>query len=556
MARAVYLFEAKGLQPYILDGGKLRDAVGASELVDSLSRTDGGDLLAVALAACGIADDGSRVKFSRRASAAFEMHAEDRELLIRFRQLWQLALGQYAPGLEYEDVITELSDNPAYALHKARNDPVKRALRRGGSAALLPAAGPFIRRSQRTGAPAVKLEHEDIDQATVRKRRFSARDDLACRFAPEDGRERIWPTHFVEDGEPDDRSDPQRAFPFAGDDRTIAIVHIDGNGMGERLRELDAFLGNDPKQIDRRLAFSKAIEQATQGAAQAATVAKLDHPYAVAANDGVGMRMPARPIVLGGDDLTAIIRGDLAVPFVVRFLEEFEMLSERKLGEAFPRAKDAELARKMTACAGIVFIGATQPFYLAYDLAAELCKNAKSRVRGKVGKGAPLPSGVQFHRVTTSFIADWDSILRDELSIGPGPDDEPVRLTCQPYAMGAAESGLPDLGVLVAACDALRDLDGRGALRDIWSLVKSDIREAKRAYGRWRAMREKSESKTEREAFRAFDTHLGGLTGDDPKRLLGEDDRHPLPIGDLLSLIEAGYGRVAPPDRARKPEAG
>ncbi len=41
----VYLFEAKGIQRYISDSGKLKDIIGASEIVFQLARSDCDDLV-------------------------------------------------------------------------------------------------------------------------------------------------------------------------------------------------------------------------------------------------------------------------------------------------------------------------------------------------------------------------------------------------------------------------------------------------------------------------------------------------------------------------------
>jgi hypothetical protein len=45
MPSHAYLFQAKGIQPYILDNGKLKEMAGASELVARLCRSHRADLL-------------------------------------------------------------------------------------------------------------------------------------------------------------------------------------------------------------------------------------------------------------------------------------------------------------------------------------------------------------------------------------------------------------------------------------------------------------------------------------------------------------------------------
>ena len=88
---AVYLYEAGGIQGYILEGGKLRDMVGASERVDSLARWDNGGaggLLAEVLKVCNL-DCSPEV--SRCAGGALTVHFKSGDDLDRFRSIWTLA---------------------------------------------------------------------------------------------------------------------------------------------------------------------------------------------------------------------------------------------------------------------------------------------------------------------------------------------------------------------------------------------------------------------------------------------------------------------------------
>src|SRR6266446_2330870 len=73
-----YLFEAKGIQRYILDSGPLRDLVGASDLVAGLASSDENDLIAEVLRALGVHAEG--VNFSRRAGGAFCIHGNKHTL--------------------------------------------------------------------------------------------------------------------------------------------------------------------------------------------------------------------------------------------------------------------------------------------------------------------------------------------------------------------------------------------------------------------------------------------------------------------------------------------
>lgn len=94
----VYLCEVKGLQPFIFESGKLKEIVGASELLAAL--TDAGD------GAPALLDEvlrivGSRaLQFMRRAGGAVYTASADLAALARFRQLWALALRVNLPGVE------------------------------------------------------------------------------------------------------------------------------------------------------------------------------------------------------------------------------------------------------------------------------------------------------------------------------------------------------------------------------------------------------------------------------------------------------------------------
>ena len=89
--------------------------------------------------------------------------------------------------------------------------------------------------------------------------------------------------------------------------------------------------------------------------------------------------MPARPLVLGGDDLSLLIRADLALPFAVAFMQKFEELSALKL-------RDMAMGRnwgKLTSACGIAFVKSTFPFTEAHRLAEHLCREAKRAIKAE-----------------------------------------------------------------------------------------------------------------------------------------------------------------------------
>ena len=77
--------------------------------------------------------------------------------------------------------------------------------------------------------------------------------------------------------------------------------------------------------------------------------------------------LPLRPIILGGDDLTFVCDGKLGLYLSKCFIEAFE------------KQKEVSDGGKLTACAGVAITKTKYPFYRGYQLAEELCSNAKKK---------------------------------------------------------------------------------------------------------------------------------------------------------------------------------
>lgn len=71
-------FECKGVQRYIFGSSRLRQVIGARDLVANIASSGGGDALQLALDAAA-----PEARSSRRAGGAFCLHAEDEESLAK-----------------------------------------------------------------------------------------------------------------------------------------------------------------------------------------------------------------------------------------------------------------------------------------------------------------------------------------------------------------------------------------------------------------------------------------------------------------------------------------
>ena len=201
----------------------------------------------------------------------------------------------------------------------------------------------------------------------------------------------------------------------------VAVIHIDGNGVGAVMRRLGETMGRvDEADFSRAVGCSRGDADAlrrfiltvndhldravTRAFAEAwADVAKWAETDAAKRELVV---VPVVPVILGGDDVTVFTSGDYALPFAAAYLERYERATEsdvllRHLG----REKGTG---PMTAAAGVAVVRRDFPFHVAYNLAERLVNEAK-----KVGKAQqPVRSTLTYHALFDSSVLDPAGILQ------------------------------------------------------------------------------------------------------------------------------------------------
>jgi len=199
----------------------------------------------------------------------------------------------------------------------------------------------------------------------------------------------------------------------------LAVVHADGNNLGKLLIKMsNAIKENKTKETFQT--FSETLNIATVLAASDAYREVVES--SMKKEDGIS-KLPIRPVVLGGDDLTMIIRGDLAVDYTSAFLKNFEIYT-KKYFKDFAKNYLKESAsiqglfeQGLTACAGIAYIKPNYPFHYGVDLAESLCKYSKQIAKGLNPNNTP--SCLAFHKVHSSFIENYGRIIKQELTATP-----------------------------------------------------------------------------------------------------------------------------------------
>lgn len=187
-----------------------------------------------------------------------------------------------------------------------------------------------------------------------------------------------------------------------GDSNWIGLVHADGNGIGQIFLKLDQISGYDtpaqnPDYLKTLREFSLELEAATEAAF-------------LEACQNLPPKALIVPLVLGGDDFTALLSGEAALGFVKNFLLAFEKQTSLSPTLNWIARKDRPGATGFSSCAGLALFKSHFPFHQAYELAESLIESAK-QVKKRFITG-PVPSAFDFHPLFDSSYTDLAAIRK------------------------------------------------------------------------------------------------------------------------------------------------
>jgi len=387
MSNFLYGASVQGIQNFIFETNKLKEIVGASELIEQICTVIFREVVPNYQKENLIMGAAGNIKY------VFKKEEDCRNLVKIFPKL----IMSKAPGItisqalvKYEGLLDKTHINKLESrLRVQRNKPLVQH-----NLGLM-----ITERSRRTGKPGIDWQDKVvIDLGQKNKTIYSkeAKNSLLDKIL---GKGHIFKDHNY----PFDIAD----IVQKKEKEWIAVVHADGNNLGKLLLKM----ADNLKKEHTKSAFSdfsKRLEKAT-------TLAASEAFYDVIFNKVSDKeKLPIRPVILGGDDLTIIIRGDLAMDYTNSFLKHFEELTRKEfLGFGYLYGlKDFEIA--LTACAGIAYIKPNYPFHYGIKLAEELTKYSKN-IAKNINK-EHTPSCISFHKVQSSFIEDYNRIIEQELT--------------------------------------------------------------------------------------------------------------------------------------------
>lgn len=229
-----------------------------------------------------------------------------------------------------------------------------------------------------------------------------------------------------------------------GEESYVAIIHADGNGMGQKVQLLENSVYEKYETAARKTlnreyinalrGFSEKLEESCRISLKNVVekiVSSIDKDDKVAGEIPVIKKnsynyIPFRPLVFGGDDVTFLCNGQLGVELAAMYLDEFE-----------------KQTNGYHACAGVAIVKMHYPFARAYKLAEELTASAKGKVeelfpRKKEEKcqesKQPDCSAIDWHFAQSGLVGSLKNIRKREYR---SDDGEPICL--RPLALDIGE---------------------------------------------------------------------------------------------------------------------
>lgn len=194
----------------------------------------------------------------------------------------------------------------------------------------------------------------------------------------------------------DENKDKNADDKFNDEEGMLAIIYIDGNQMGKKLKACQD--ENYDKGVENLRNFSENVKKAY-----------VDEP--LAAIEKKFGKSAFREVIAGGDEINIICKAEDALKIMKTY---FERLNEKSINGS-----------KCTSCAGIAVFHAKSPFAFAYGIAEAACESAKAESRSNDD------NYFDFHYCHSGITADFETIRNLEQS----------HATERPYAVSCLTKG-------------------------------------------------------------------------------------------------------------------
>lgn len=222
-----------------------------------------------------------------------------------------------------------------------------------------------------------------------------------------------------------------------GNESLLAIIYIDGNSMGEKLKNLTSGADSYAAGINALREFSKQTNKDFVVSPIKAIQEKLYEKYEQNKGTDLGKRYLFRPIISGGDEITLVCNAR-AVPLILETY--FDTLKQ---------------SGDNTACAGVAIFHSHAPFADVYEIAEQCCESGKRKAHKELSQNKNF---IDFHYCHSGITNSLDAIrYRQEAAY-----------TSRPYEYSTSWKEFIQLGSRIAEGNDIK-------------LDRSDLKELSRA---------------------------------------------------------------------------
>lgn len=223
-----------------------------------------------------------------------------------------------------------------------------------------------------------------------------------------------------------------------GESSFIAVVHTDGNGMGDKIKKVREMTENDElltsrKVVENLRGFSESIYKANLQALET-TINRLLHlieydddkrgfVFKTKSNSSEEKEFdliqnekktetyfPFRPLIFGGDDLTFVCDGRIALGLTALYLKELQKINLTDEKPIYARA-------------GAAIVKSHYPFARAYNLAENLADGTKEIIKKISDKKEAIV--MDWHIATSGLLGNLEEIRRREYT---GKNGKPLNM--------------------------------------------------------------------------------------------------------------------------------
>lgn len=357
--RILAKYDVSGIQSYIFATNRLRENMGASYNVGSVLK----QLLPEAIRESVALDSGKTVEtdWKKADNGKFlsvdnqEIAAEilyigggnavviyeDEMLYNKASRLFAIKTAEQCQGITVVSAGVSMEDD--YSNDMARLNQELALIKRKMKREILLSPYPIVEQDPSYGIPVThRFLFKDgsfSDMSTVQYEKYMA-SDSNVKNGLEDWHYAVQMEELIRE---------------RGEDSYVAVVHIDGNRMGDLINA----------SLRENRSYEEAIPAIRNLSSRIAEVNEAAYKNMVSVLAKVSGRnpLPLRPLIMDGDDLTFICGAQYGLPAAEAYLRRLLQMAD----EMFP----------VSACAGIAFVHSHFPFQIAYQIAEECCGNAK-----------------------------------------------------------------------------------------------------------------------------------------------------------------------------------